>query len=132
MRRVLDQAVARVEHLVRKEEGPLAGDAAVVERVLALELDHEPLAEVLRLETHDRREPVLEDPPAAHAHVALGVGDQAHRQLASEVDDLPPVVPLVLRRQPRVVPRGCTHVVVQKVYAARRRHVHFRTRWQRT
>ncbi len=93
--RVVEKAVARVEHLVREEEEPLAGNAAIVERVLALKLDHEPLAEVLQLETHGRREAVLGDPPAEHAHVAVGVGDQAHHRLASEVDDLPPVVALV-------------------------------------
>ena len=84
----------------------------MVERVLALKPDYEPLAEVLRPETRDRREAVLEDPPEVHAHVALGVGDQAHRRLASGVDDLPPGVALVLRR---VIDgsRGSSHVVVR-------------------
>ncbi len=31
-------------------------------------------------------------------HVVLGVGDQAYRRLAPEVDDLLPVVALVLQR----------------------------------
>ncbi len=108
----------------------------MVERVLTPKPDHEPLAEVLQPETHDRREVVLEDPPVAHAHVALGVGDQEHRRLASEVDDLPPVIALVLqcvrigrRGRARVVPRGRGRVMVHKVYALRRRHAHFRTRW---
>ncbi len=82
---------------MREDEKPLGEDAAMVERVFALKLDREPLAEVLRPETHDRREAVLEDPPAAHAHAALGVGDRAHRRLASEVDDLSQVVALVLQ-----------------------------------
>ncbi len=60
---------------MREDEELLAGDAAIVEeRVLALKPDHEPLAEVLQSEAHDRHEAVLEDPPAAHAHVALNVG----------------------------------------------------------
>ncbi len=127
----LNRPLARVEHLVQEDEEPLAGDVTIVERVLALKPDYEPLAEVLRPETHDRREAVLEDPLTAHAHVALGAGDQAHRRLASGVDNIP-VVALVLRRvridcrrQPRVVPRGRARVVVPKVDAPRRRHAHF-------
>ncbi len=38
VRRVLEQAVARVEHLMREEEEPLAGDAGIVEHVRALKL----------------------------------------------------------------------------------------------
>lgn len=64
---------------VLEEEEPLAGDAAIVEHVLALKIDHEPLAVVIRPGTHVFHEAVLEDPPAVHAHVALGVGNQAHR-----------------------------------------------------
>ena len=52
------------------------GDATIVERVLALELDHQLLAKVLQPETHDRGEDVLEDPTAANVHVALGVRDR--------------------------------------------------------
>ncbi len=99
-----------------------------MERVLALKVDHEPLAEAPLPETHDRREAVLGDPPVTHAHVAFDVGDQAHRRLASEVDDLPPVFALVLRRvridrrrQRRVVLRGRARVMVHKVVPRRRR-----------
>ncbi|KAI9441952.1 hypothetical protein BJY52DRAFT_1216989 [Lactarius psammicola] len=92
-----EQAVARVEHLVREEEDPLAGDPAIVERVLTPKLDHGPLAGDLRPETHDCHKGVPEDPPAAHAHVAPGVEDQAHHRLATEVGDLPTAVALVTR-----------------------------------
>ncbi len=61
---------------MREEEEPFAGDATIVDRVLTLELTHQPLAEVPRPETHGRNEAVLEDPPAVHANVAFGVGDQ--------------------------------------------------------
>jgi len=59
-----------------REEEPFAGDAAIVDRVLTLELTREPLAEVPRQETHGPKEAVLEVPPAVHANVAFGVGDQ--------------------------------------------------------
>ncbi|KAI9446661.1 hypothetical protein H4582DRAFT_590874 [Lactarius indigo] len=73
-----------------EEEESLARDAAIVEHVLVLELDREPLAVVIRPETHVCHKAVLKNPLAVHAHVALGVSNQAHRRL--EVDDLPPVV----------------------------------------
>ena len=90
---------------MRKEEEPFAEDAALIERILAFGIDHEPLAEP---EMQNRSELPSNTHPA-HAHVALGVGDQAHRRLASEVDDLPPIVALALRRVPvdrRRQPRG--------------------------
>ena len=136
--RVLEQAVARVEHFVGEKEEPFARDATIIERVLALKLDHQSLAQVLRPETHDGREAVLEHPSAAHAHVAFGIGDQPHRGLAAEVDDLAPVVAFVLRcvgvdgrGQPGIVPRGRAGVVVDKVDAPRRGHTHLPSRGQR-
>ena len=74
---------------MQEEEGPLEGDAATGERVLALEFDHKPLAEVLKLET-DRSESFLKDPSSVHVRV----GNRADYRLAPEVDsnNLPPIV----------------------------------------
>ena len=50
--RILEEAVVGVEHLVREQVEPLARDAAVVEALLAAELHHQPLAQVLRSHLH--------------------------------------------------------------------------------
>ncbi len=77
-----------------EEEEPLAGDATIVKCIFALELDHEPLAE----ERHMIIAKLSSKTQLQCAHVVLGVSDQAHRWLASEGEDLPPVVALVPRR----------------------------------
>ena len=53
------------------------GDTVVVERVLALVLGHEPRTMVPRPEKYGRQVP--DDPPAADAQSALGIGDHVHR-----------------------------------------------------
>jgi hypothetical protein len=122
-----------------EEEEPLARDTTIVERVLAFELDHQPLTQVFGPKAHDGRKAVFEHPGAPHAHVTLGVGDQAHRRLAAEIDDLPAVVALVLRcvcidlrGQPGVVPCGRARVVVYKVDTSSGGHAHLPSRWQRS
>ena len=51
--RVAEEAVVRVEHLLREEMEPLARHPAVVEPFLAAELDHQPLAQIFRSQFHD-------------------------------------------------------------------------------
>ncbi len=51
--RVAEEAVVRVEHLLRQQVEPLARHAAVVEALLAAELDHQPLAQVFGPQLHD-------------------------------------------------------------------------------
>jgi hypothetical protein len=50
-----------------------------------LDIDYEPLAKVLQLESHDRKQLVLEAPHAVHVHVTLSVGNLADCGLAPEV-----------------------------------------------
>ena len=45
---VLEEPIVRVEHLVTEQVEPLAGHAAVVQAVLAAELDHQALAQIFR------------------------------------------------------------------------------------
>lgn len=108
--RVLEQAVEGVEHLVRQEEEELSRKSSVVESVLALELDHEALLEVVRRLAHDLGVAVLEDVRAADLDVALA-GRRTEGGLRAEVDELAAEVALVLRHvlverrgQARVVP----------------------------
>lgn len=54
--RVLEQAVLRVEQLPAQQVQPLPGHAAVVQALLAAELDQQSLAELLAAELH--HEPV--------------------------------------------------------------------------
>lgn len=46
VRRVLEQTVERIEHLVREEEKELSGQSTVIESVFAVKLDHQSLLEV--------------------------------------------------------------------------------------
>ena len=66
----------------RAREGrALGGDMTIVERVLAIELDHKPLAEVLWLKIN-RSKYFLEDPSLVHVRV----GNRVDGGLAPEVD----------------------------------------------
>ena len=82
---------------MRKEEEPLAGR---FERVLAHKLDHQPLVKVPQPDTHDHGTAVPKDYITVHAHVVLGVRDRRIDGGLLEVDDIPPIVALVLRRVP--------------------------------
>lgn len=90
------------------EEEPLTGDVAICHSRATPELDHEPLAEALWPGIHNRREFVLEYPPAAHAHVELGVGNLA----GFRVDDLPPVLVALVLRRVRIVDGTCRLLAV--------------------
>lgn len=85
-----------VEHLMRKQEEKLPRHAPIVQPVLPVELDHQPLLQVRGRLPHDLRVRVLEDvvPPDLDLAVARL---RAHGGLAPEVDELPAEVALVLR-----------------------------------
>ena len=151
VRRVLEEAVRGVEHLVRQEEepfpeqgpksaSPCAPDlqrtlaprhASIVQPILTLKLDHQPLPQIIRLQPHNRRKAVLKHPPPPYPHVAFAVRHDPHRRLAPEIHHLAPIVALVLRRvrvhrrrEARVVPRRRARRVVHEVHPPRRRHAH--------
>ena len=96
VRRVLEQAVERVEHLVREEEEELARETAVIETILAVELDHQPFLQIGSRLPRNFRERILENVRSPDLDVTLPRHDP-HSRLRAEVDELPPEVSLVLR-----------------------------------
>lgn len=63
---VLEETVHGVEHLVRQQEEPLAGNTAVVETLLATEDYVQPAAQLIGRKTHDLVVRVLEQRCARH------------------------------------------------------------------
>lgn len=51
---VLKQTVLRIKHLPGEEVEPFAGDAAVIQTLLASELHHQPFPHVFRSHLHDK------------------------------------------------------------------------------
>lgn len=136
VRRVLEQAVERIEHLVREEEEELSGQSTIIESVFAVELDHQSLLEIRRRLSHDLGIRVLEDVRAADLDMALS-GENAERWLRSKVDQLAPEISLVLwhvlierRWKTWIIPSRSLRVVVDKVHSSSVRKTHFPSRWQ--
>lgn len=122
--RVLKQAVERVEHLVRQEEEELAvkcpaersadgsfasqptssrsttrsspRQSSIIQPILSIELDHQPLLQIIRRLPHDLGVGILKDVTPANLDVALS-GRGAESRLRTEVDKLATEVALVLR-----------------------------------
>lgn len=69
--RVLEESVRRVEHLRTEEVQPLPGHAAIVQAVLAAELDHEPLSQILLAHLDYLAVRVLEYLLPAHLQAAV-------------------------------------------------------------
>jgi hypothetical protein len=87
-------------------------ESSVIESILAVKLDHEPLLEVVGSLAHDLGVAVLEDVRAADLDVALS-GRWAQGGLRAEVDELASEIALVLgdvlverRRKAGIVPGG--------------------------
>ena len=76
------------EHVPRK--------TTVIQTVFTIEFDHEPLLQIVRCLTHDLGIAVLEDVVPANFDLAV-TRLCTKRRLATEVDELPPEVALVLR-----------------------------------
>lgn len=68
--RVLKETVVGVEHLMGQQEEPLPGHTTIVKTLLSLELDEQPLFQVLWLQPHDLVERILKE-------VLTGNGDLA-------------------------------------------------------
>lgn len=121
MRRVLKKTIEWVKHLVRKQEEELSGETAIIQAIFTIELDHQPLLQIVGALAHNFGVAILEDVRAPDLHMALAAQDPQSR-LRTEVDKLPPKVTLVLRnilverrRQSRVIPSGGLGVVVNEV-----------------
>lgn len=96
VRRVLKQAVERIEHLVRKQEKEFSRQSSIVQTILSVKLDHQPLLEILGCLPHHFGVRVLENVISANLDVALS-GKNPERWLRSEVNELASKVTLVLR-----------------------------------
>lgn len=70
---VLEEAVERVEHLVRKKEEKLSGETAIIQPILAIELDHQPFLEVAGSLAHDFGVGVLENMASPNLHMTLAL-----------------------------------------------------------
>jgi len=140
VRRVLEQAVEWVEHLVGEEEeelsvGTLEGpcrfmhgagaprNATIIQPRFALERDHQPLLEVIGALAHHLCVSILKDIISSDFNMHIPSGT-AHSWLRAEVNQLAAEIALVLRdvsvergRQTWVVPRRCFCVVVDEVDA---------------
>jgi hypothetical protein len=111
---------------------------SVIETVLTLELDHQPLFQIIRSLPHDLGITTLEDIVSRHLDMTLTrVGPKSG--LRSEVDEFPPKVSLVLGyilvergRKSWIVPSGGLCVVVDKVYSSSRSETHLPSRGQWT
>ena len=86
--------------------------SSVIQPILSLKLDHQPLLQIVRRLPHDLRVRPFEDALPRDLDVALS-RDGTKRWLGSEVDELPSEVSLVLRNvlvegggQSRIVPSG--------------------------
>ena len=136
VRRVLEQTVERIEHLVREEEEELSGQSTVIESVFAVELDHQSLLEVGCCLSHDLGIRVLEDMRTANLNMALS-GKNAQRRLRSKVDQLASEISLVLwhvlierRWKTWIIPSRSLRVVVDKVHSSSVGKPHFPSGWQ--
>jgi hypothetical protein len=110
---------------------------SVIQTIFTLELDHQPLLEIIWTLPHDLGITALKDIVSRHLDVTLtSVGPKS--RLRSEVDKLPPKVSLVLgnilvkrRGKSRIVPSSCFGVVVDKVHSCSRSESHLPSRGQR-
>jgi hypothetical protein len=50
---VLEQAIEGVEHLMREKEEKLSGETTVIQTILAIEFNHQPLLQVISRLTHN-------------------------------------------------------------------------------
>ena len=81
---------------MRKKEEEFSRQTTVVQTVLSVELDHQPLLQVIGSLTHDLRIRIFEDMSSSNLDVAL-TRNWSKSRLRSKVDELPSEISLVLR-----------------------------------
>lgn len=94
--RILEEAVVRVQHFVAQQVEPLPGDAAVVQAVLPLELDHQPLPQILWSHFDNGSVGILKDLLPAHLEPAVSRQRLLPRKLCPHDFYLGHQVPAVL------------------------------------
>jgi len=95
VRRVFEQTVERVKHLVREQEEEFTRQTSVIQTVFSVELDHQTLLKVRSRLTHDLMVRILEDVRSPDLDVTLPTND-AEGGLRAEVDQLATEITLVL------------------------------------
>ena len=85
---MIDRDVAKVIFLPRK--------TTVIQTIFAVELDHQPLLQIVRCLPHDLRITILKDMVTSDFDLAVS-RLSTHRRLTPKVDEFPPKVAFVLR-----------------------------------
>jgi hypothetical protein len=93
---VLEQPVLRVEHLPRQQMQPLPRHPSVIQPLFPFELDHQPLAHILRPHLHNEPVTLLEDLVPGHLQptvTALGLQRRQFRPEGFQFrDEISPVL----------------------------------------
>jgi hypothetical protein len=95
VRRVLEQTVEGVEHLMGKQEKELSRETSVIQTVFTVKLDHKSLLQIRSALSHNLVVRVLENMRSPNLDVTLATNN-AQCWLRSEVNELATEIALVL------------------------------------
>ena len=113
-----------------KQKNP-PGKSTIIQTVFPVELDHQPLLQIVWRLPHNLRITILEDVIPPHFNLAIP-RLRPHCRLAPKVDQFAPKVTLILRhiriqgrRKTGVIPGGRLCIVINEIDAGRRSETHF-------